>query len=160
MSSAIPPTRCRISTPFGRDLLIIGNGLEILESNFAAPRRIREERPSDALLAEACSQVRAYFRRRLARFDLPLALVGTPFQIDAWRAVAALRFGEFVSYADVARAIGRPLSHRGVAKAMGLTAINLFVPAHRVVGADGSIKGAAPHSIRVALARFERYSRA
>lgn len=155
MSALPPPMQHRISTPFGRDLLIIGNGDVILASNFVAPRRAGR-RPSDALLAEASAQVRAYFRRRLVRFDLPLAFEGTPFQIAVWRSVAALAFGEFVSYADVARGVGRPLSHRGVAKAMAFAPLDLLVPAHRVIGADGRIKGASPRSMRLRLAAFER----
>lgn len=155
MSALPPPMQHRISTPLGRDLLIIGNGEVILASNFVAPRR-PVRRPSDALLAEASAQVRAYFRRKLARFDLPLAFEGTPFQLAAWRAVATLAFGEFVSYADVARAIGHPLAHRGVAKAMALAPLDLLVPAHRVIGADGRIKGAGPRSMRRRLAAFER----
>lgn len=155
MPARPPPMEHRISTPLGRDLLIIGNGQVILGSNFVAPRPAARK-PSDALLAEASAQVRAYFRRRLMRFDLPLAFEGTPFQIAAWRAVATLAFGEFVSYADVARAIGRPLSHRGVAKAMAFAPLDLLVPAHRVIGADGRIKGAGPRSMRRRLAAFER----
>lgn len=155
MSGASPPIPWRIPTPFGRDLLIIGNGAAIVSSDFVAPSRQRARKPSDALLAEAWTQVEAYFARRLLRFELPLALSGTAFQIDVWCAVASLRFGEFVSYADVARAVGKPLAHRGVAAAMSQTTIDLFVPAHRVVGADGQIKGAAPRSMRTRLARFE-----
>jgi methylated-DNA-[protein]-cysteine S-methyltransferase len=151
-----PPIRCRVSTPLRRDLLIVGNGKVILESTFVPARRVRERRPSDALLADVAAQVRAYFRRRLARFDVPFALHGTPLQVDAWRAVALLEFGEFVSYADVARAIGRPLAHRGVAAAMARTPLDLFIPAHRVVGADGRVKGAAANSVRFRLAEFER----
>ncbi|HVN70213.1 MAG TPA: methylated-DNA--[protein]-cysteine S-methyltransferase [Candidatus Binatia bacterium] len=157
MSALPPPIRHRIATPFGRDLLIVGNGEAIVASDFVAPRRTRDPKPSDALLAEASAQVRAYFARRLRRFDLPLSFAGTALQRDAWRAVAALAFGEFVSYADVARAIGRPLSHRGVAAAMSLAPLDLFVPAHRVVGADGRIKGARAGSMRVRLARFEGF---
>ncbi len=147
--------KCRVPTPLHRDLLIIGNGERILASDFVAPKR-ESKRPSDSLLKEAASQVRAYFARRLRRFDLPLELIGTPFQVDAWRAVADLAFGEFVSYADVARAIGRPLAHRGVAAAMGKAPLDLFVPAHRVIGADGRVKGASPGSMRLRLAAFER----
>jgi len=145
----------RIPTPFGRDLLIVSNGSAIVASDFVAPERARS-RPGDALLVEASAQVRAYLRRRLRHFDLPLALDGTPFRMAVWRAVAALAFGEFVSYADVARAVGSPLAHRGVATAMGLTPLDLLIPAHRVIGADGKIKGARPRSLRARLAAFER----
>lgn len=135
--------------------MIVGNGEAIIGCRFV-PRRPGSNEPSDALLAEAAAQVRAYFERRLERFALPLALTGTSFQITVWRAVEQLRFGEFVSYADVARAIGRPLAHRGVAAAMALTPIDLFVPAHRVIGADGRVKGAGPRSVRPLLVEFER----
>jgi methylated-DNA-[protein]-cysteine S-methyltransferase len=145
----------RVPTPFGRDLLIVSNGRAIVASSFVPAKRATG-RAGDALLVEASVQVRAYFGRRLRRFDLPLALDGTPFRIAVWRAVAALAFGEFVSYADVARAVGRPLAHRGVAIAMRLTPMDLLIPAHRVIGADGRIKGVRPGSLRVRLAAFER----
>lgn len=150
------PTRCRISTPLGRDLLIIGNGKRIVASDFVLPKRSLEKNPSDALLAEARHQVRAYFARRLRRFHVPLALEGTLFQIAVWQAVEALSFGEFVSYADIARAVGRPLAHRGVAIAMAKTPLDLFVPAHRVLGSDGRVKGTNARSIRARLVAFER----
>ncbi len=149
------PMQHRIPTPLSRDLLIVSNGLAIVSSDFVA-RKPAGRKPSDSLLVEASAQVRAYFARRLRRFDLPLALEGSAFRIAVWRAVASLSFGEFVSYADVARAIGRPLAHRGVATAMGLTPLDLFIPAHRVIGADGRIKGARPRSLRARLAAFER----
>lgn len=156
MSALLAPMHCRIRTPLRRDLLIVGNGSAILASDFVPPKRAAQSKPSDALLAEAGAQVRAYFQRRLRRFDLPLALDGTPLQVAAWRAVALLCFGEFVSYADVARAIGRPLAHRGVAAAMARAPLDLFIPAHRVIGADGRIKGTGPSSVRFRLAEFER----
>jgi len=147
----------RIATPLGLDLLVGSDGSRIAASDFVVPcRRPAGKLPADALLREAKAQVEAYFRRRLRRFDLPLSLQGTAFSESVWRTVATLAFGEFVSYADVARALGRPLAHRAVAAAMGKTPLDLFVPAHRVVGADGRVRGAERGSIRARLVDFER----
>ncbi|GAC1393464.1 MAG: hypothetical protein NVSMB31_12870 [Vulcanimicrobiaceae bacterium] len=109
------------------------------------------------LLREAAAQVRAYFARRLKVFDLPLTFEGTPLQCEVWEAVWHLSFGHFVSYGEVAHVIGYPRSHRGVAAAMGKTPIDLFIPAHRVLGADGKLKGCDARSIRAKLAAFEGY---
>jgi methylated-DNA-[protein]-cysteine S-methyltransferase len=150
-----------ILTPLPFVLEIESNQDAIVAARFVRRRRAAAVRaPNDALLAEAAAQVRAYFARRLRRFDLPLKLEGTPFSRAVWECVAGLSFGEFVSYADVARAIGHPMAHRGVAMAMGRTPIDLFVPAHRVVGADGRVKGATPGGVRLALVAFERKGRA
>jgi methylated-DNA-[protein]-cysteine S-methyltransferase len=147
---------CLAPTPLGKDLLIVGNGSAILASCFVPRRRRVQIKAADALLAEASAQVRAYFGRHLRAFDLPLEFSGTPLQIAAWKAVASLRFGEFVSYGEIARAIGRPNAHRAVAAAMARTPLDLFVPAHRVLGADGRVKGAVRGSLRARLVAFER----
>jgi O-6-methylguanine DNA methyltransferase len=148
----------RIPTPWRYEMAVWTNGSAIVRAEFVAAKRAKHVR-TDSLVREAAAQVRAYFARRLRRFDLPLEPEGTPFAIAVWQCVAGLSFGEFVSYADVARAIGRPLAHRGVALAMGRTPIDLFVPAHRVIGADGRVKGALPGSLRLRLADFERKER-
>lgn len=152
-----PGPRLRIATPWKCDLVVGSDGSQaIVASTFAPHRSQRPGKPADPLLAAAAEQVRAYFARRLRRFDLPLAPQGTPFQLAIWQLVASLAFGEFVSYGDLARAIGRPLAHRGVAMAMGRTPLDLLIPAHRVVGSDGRMRGAQPGSMRARLVAFER----
>jgi O-6-methylguanine DNA methyltransferase len=171
--------RARIRTPFGLDLLVEATAGQIVTSRFvrgrvapSAPHRVIPSadrvipsadrvilslsKDGAKLLLEARRQVEAYFAHKLARFDLPLAFDGTEFECDVWRCVADLGFGEFVSYADVARAIGRPFAHRGVARAIGRTEHALFVPAHRVVGSDGRPRGITPRSTRLRLIEFER----
>ena len=144
-----------IATPLGLAYCIECSGNAIIAGNFQRTsqltRSIREP-----LLREAAAQINAYFRRRLRRFDLPLFFEGTALQREAWQAITELEFGHFVSYADIARAINRPHAHRGVAGAMVKTPISLLIPAHRVLGSDGRIKGADARSVRAHLVRFER----
>ena len=148
-----------VRTPFGRDLFVACDDAGVIESRFVA-RRVRrataEHATQSAMLASAVRQLEEYFSRRTGRFDVPLRLEGSAFATAVWRAVADLPAGSRASYADVARAIGRPNAHRAVATALAHTPLALFVPAHRVVGADGRVRGATPGSMRRRLLDFER----
>ena len=144
-----------VSTPLGLALILSSDGNEIIASDFRRVAHPPPRRSPDALLREARRQVRAYFQKRLRAFDLPLRLIGTEFEVAVWRLVAGLEFGDRISYADVARAIGRPLAHRGVAAAMRKAPLDLLIPAHRVIGADGRVKGAPASSLRRRLLAFE-----
>ena len=85
----------------------------------------------------------AYFSGRDVSFDVPLAPVGTPFQREVWTALREIPFGATASYAEVARRIGRPRAVRAVGAANARNPIAIFVPCHRVIGADGSLTGYA-----------------
>lgn len=87
------------------------------------------------------AQLRAYFKRELKQFDLPLAPVGTPFQLKVWQALRDIPYGELVSYKTIAEAIGNPNAVRAVGGANGKNPIPIIVPCHRVIGSDGSLTG-------------------
>ena len=148
-----------VSTPFGRDLFVAGGDDGVTESRFVTRGRSRgrteNRKAPHPLLRDVKRQLEAYFAGRLRCFDVPLALEGTPFALDVWRAVSALPTGALASYAEIAAAIGRPNAHRGVARALASTPLAIIIPAHRVIGADGRIKGAAPGSMRRRLLAFE-----
>jgi methylated-DNA-[protein]-cysteine S-methyltransferase len=75
----------------------------------------------------------------LAPVDVDLR--GTPFQRAVWQAVMRIPYGETRSYKEIAVMIGRPLAPRGVGAANAVCPLPFIVPCHRVLGADGSIKG-------------------
>ncbi|WP_265499345.1 bifunctional transcriptional activator/DNA repair enzyme AdaA [Paracoccus beibuensis] len=84
-----------------------------------------------------------FFEGRDGRLDLPLRLVGTPFQARVWQALRDIPAGETRSYAQLAAAIGQPSAVRAVAAANGANRLALVVPCHRVIGSDGSMTGYA-----------------
>ncbi len=151
----MPSDQLALATPFGAPLYLHASADAIIACEFRPGTRPTATRIRHAVLRDAATQLRAYFAHRLARFALPLALDGTPFQVAVWKLGAQLETGELISYGDVARAIGAPGAHRGVAAAMGKSPYDLLIPAHRVIGSDGKIKGAGPHSIRRRLLEFE-----
>ena len=87
------------------------------------------------------AQLEAYFNRKLSVFDIPLAPVGTPFQLKVWQALRTIPYGKLVSYKTIAEAIGNPNAVRAVGGANGRNPIPIIVPCHRVIGSDGSLTG-------------------
>jgi methylated-DNA-[protein]-cysteine S-methyltransferase len=133
-----------IETPVG-SLLAVRNELGISAIHFEENGRPAEpqpewERDGDAF-ADLRQQLTRYFRGQLEQFDLPLAPVGTPFQLEVWEALRAIPYGQTRSYADIARSIGRPKACRAVGAANGANPLPIVVPCHRVVGSDGSLTG-------------------
>jgi methylated-DNA-[protein]-cysteine S-methyltransferase len=68
-------------------------------------------------------------------------LAGTDFQIQVWKAISSIPRGETCSYGELAKSIGRPKAFRAVANACGTNPAPLFIPCHRVVGANSSMGG-------------------
>ena len=97
----------------------------------------------DDVLTEAREQLLAYFAGELRDFDLPLAPLGTPFQVDVWEALRRVPYGRTCTYGELAAAVGRPTAVRAVGAANGRNPISIVVPCHRVVGANGKLIGYA-----------------
>ena len=89
----------------------------------------------------AAVQLVEYLDGKRRSFDLALDPRGTAFQRAVWRALAEIPYGETRSYADVARAVGKPRAVRAVGAANGANPLALVVPCHRVIAADGTLGG-------------------
>jgi methylated-DNA-[protein]-cysteine S-methyltransferase len=87
------------------------------------------------------AQLSEYFAGRRRVFDLPLALRGTPFQLQVWEELQRIPFGATCTYTELARRVGRPAAVRAVGRANATNPVSLVVPCHRVVGADGTLTG-------------------
>lgn len=94
-----------------------------------------------APLAQARSELEAYFAGQSADFKTPMAPAGTPFTKSVWDALQLIPAGQTRSYSELARDIGKPESTRAVARANGSNQIAVLIPCHRVLGADGSLTG-------------------
>jgi methylated-DNA-[protein]-cysteine S-methyltransferase len=66
---------------------------------------------------------------------------GTEFQRAVWDALRRIPFGHTMSYGALAADIGRPKAVRAVGLANGSNPIAVFVPCHRVIGANNSLTG-------------------
>ena len=64
-----------------------------------------------------------------------------PFLTHAWDVLRQVKPGQPVTYAQFAELSGRPTAIRGAASACARNAVALFVPCHRVLGSDGTLRG-------------------
>jgi methylated-DNA-[protein]-cysteine S-methyltransferase len=74
-------------------------------------------------------------------FTISLDSRGTPFQLEVWKALTEIPFGETRSYSEIAEAIRRPNAIRAVGAAIGANPILIAVPCHRVIGKNGTLTG-------------------
>jgi AraC family transcriptional regulator of adaptative response/methylated-DNA-[protein]-cysteine methyltransferase len=70
---------------------------------------------------------------------LTLHLQGTNFQVQVWRALLRIPFGEVVTYGDVARNIGNPAAVRAVGTAIAHNPVAFLIPCHRVIRETGAL---------------------
>lgn len=73
--------------------------------------------------------------------DVPLDLIGTPFQRKVWAELRAIPPGSVATYAQIAERIGSASAVRAVAGACANNHAALVVPCHRVIRTDGGMGG-------------------
>ena len=130
-------TFCVIDTPLG-PLCIREKDGAICAIDFTTGELCPPDTP---LLAEADSQLAAYFDGTRQDFNLPLCMTGTDFQLRCWQALQTIPYGETISYGEQARRIGNPKAVRAVGGANHRNPISIVVPCHRVIGANGTLTG-------------------
>lgn len=101
-------------------------------------------RRDDEAFTEAARQLSAYFAGDLTRFELPLAAEGTEFQQRVWQALDEIPYGTTTTYGALAERLGVPRAEvRALGAALGANPLLLVRACHRVIGADGSMRGYA-----------------
>ena len=111
------------------------------------PRDLRAEikgvrfEESEAAMQLYVRELDEYFAGNRREFTFVLDLQGTEFQRACWRALVAIPYGETRSYADIARAVGKPQGFRAVGMANNRNPVAIVVPCHRVIASDGTLCG-------------------
>jgi methylated-DNA-[protein]-cysteine S-methyltransferase len=97
---------------------------------------------SCALLDMARKQLREYFAGKRRVFDVSVNLsMGTLFQRAVWSEVARVSYGETITYAELARRVGRPTAQRAVGRAVACNPLMIIIPSHRVLSVKGKLAG-------------------
>jgi methylated-DNA-[protein]-cysteine S-methyltransferase len=127
------------------ELLLVGDGESLSRLHMLGSRKRVELNPAwqrdDDAFGEAREQLGDYFAGERREFDLPLSMVGNPFEQRVWEELQTIPYGETTSYGEIAHRVGAPNAARAVGLANGRNPIAVIVPCHRVIGADGSLTG-------------------
>jgi methylated-DNA-[protein]-cysteine S-methyltransferase len=132
-------TRATLDSPIGPlGVEVAGEAIARIEFR---PRRQADRTDRHSLVETLGRQLDEYFAGRRREFSLPLAPKGTEFQQTVWQALTKIPYGETISYADLARRIGKPAAVRAVGAANGQNPIPIVIPCHRVIGSNGKLVG-------------------
>jgi AraC family transcriptional regulator, regulatory protein of adaptative response / methylated-DNA-[protein]-cysteine methyltransferase len=145
----------RFETPLGTMLALADEkGLRLLE--FADRRGLERELVglrrrlkcavvpgTNATLEATRAQLVRYFSGESLTFDLPLAPVGSEFQLRVWAELGRIPPGKTRSYQGMAVKLGIPKAPRAIGRANGSNMLALVIPCHRVIRADGALCGYA-----------------
>ena len=137
-----------IDTPLG-EMLLATDGLALTGAWFDRQRYLPsidegwQRRRDSAVLRRAAAMLDEYFAGTRTTFDIALAPAGTPFQRAVWNEIFAVPYGQTIAYRDLATRTGHPAAVRAAGAATGRNPLSIFVPCHRIVGADGALTGYA-----------------
>lgn len=133
-----------VETPIGR-VLLAGDGGGLAMSSFSTGHQQRQPEPEwipdGTALEPAVTELEEYFAGERTTFDVELSPSGSEFQQSVWKVLRSIPFGEAWSYGEVAERLGRPGAARAVGSANAANSLPIFIPCHRVVGADGGLTG-------------------
>jgi AraC family transcriptional regulator, regulatory protein of adaptative response / methylated-DNA-[protein]-cysteine methyltransferase len=124
-----PRGLCRLAFVEGRGAVAELNALRV---SWSQAEFIRDDARAAALAATIWGHKSA---------NLPLAVCGTNFQVQVWRALLELDPVMTVTYGALAKKLGRPDGARAVGNAVGANPIAWVIPCHRVLRAGGQLGG-------------------
>ena len=144
---------CKYQSPLD-EITIVSNGSAITGLWFAKQKHFDAELGENnansdlPIFTKAMRWLDVYFAGKNPGEIPPIQLDGTPFQLEVWRILQTIPYGEHTTYGEIAKNIAKKrgiakMSARAVGGAVGRNPISIFVPCHRVVGSNGKLTGYA-----------------
>ena len=93
------------------------------------------------IIEKTINELSEYFDGKRKKFNIPIQLSGTQFQLKAWDALNKIPYAKTVSYSEQAKISGNPKATRAIGNANNANPISIIVPCHRVIGKSGKLVG-------------------
>ena len=93
------------------------------------------------IIEKTINELSEYFDGKRKKFNIPIQLSVTQFQLKAWDALNKIPYAKTVSYSEQAKISGNPKATRAIGNANNANPISIIVPCHRVIGKSGKLVG-------------------
>ena len=81
----------------------------------------------------------SYFLKESFSFRYQLKLIGTEFEKKVWQEISKIKYGQTVTYNDIAKKVNS--SARAIGNACSKNKCLILIPCHRIICANGSTGG-------------------
>lgn len=139
-----------IDVPWGKvQAAVTSRGITRLEFD-PSPDYMAAQLSKDGLIPEhsqselesLARELDEYFAGERGSFDVPVDLrLSNSFRRGVLERTSQIRPGSFLTYQQVAVALGKPLAYRAVGNALGSNPIPIIIPCHRVLASGGGLGG-------------------
>ncbi len=85
------------------------------------------------------TQLEEYFNKQRTTFELPMQLLGSTFQIQVWKELLKIPYGEIRTFTNIASKIEGLKSKKALESPLAQNMLNIIVPCHRVEKDDGTL---------------------
>jgi len=116
-------------------------GIGKIKTRVEKRHKLKMVKGTNKFIDKMVKQVDDYFKGKRKKFTLPIDLKGTKFEILDWLELMKIPYGETRSYGQIAKSLGNPGAARAVGRANGANYLPIIIPCHRVIEANGNLRG-------------------
>ncbi len=116
-------------------------GIELILERVAKRYRMPLVQGTNQHLEQLERELSEYFKGERKVFEVKKDVAGTPFELSVWKRLLKISYGETRSYGQVAGELGKSGASRAVGRANGANYLSIVIPCHRVIEANGNLRG-------------------
>lgn len=116
-------------------------GVERIKERVMKRYKMEMVEGTNTYLDQLEAELQLYFDGSLKGFDVAMDVHGTPFEMRVWEQLLAIPYGETRSYSQIADKLEKPGARRAVGRANGANYLGIVIPCHRVIEANGNLRG-------------------
>ena len=129
-----------INSPLGLlKITIKHDKLKSIEFSNNQFKKENDDKEKSKLMKNVIKQIEEYFNQNRKIFDVDIEIEGTAFQKDIYNTLLKTKYGETISYKELAIKSGHPKAYRACGSALKTNKIPIIIPCHRVIKSNGAI---------------------